>query len=332
MKKEKRIMILVLCVCMLALFSACGGDNPTTTAEDTITIGVIQYMEHTSLDLAREGFIAALADSGYTEGVNVEYDIQNAQADTSNLSTISQRFKNNNVNMILAIATPSAQAVLNETDTIPVLGTAITDYEAANLVDSNETPGGNITGTSDMNPIAEQIDLLMEICPDVKTVGIVYSSNEDNSILQADIAKGVCEGLGLEVIEGTVTTSNDVQQVTASVASKVDALYIPTDNVYAASMPVVEEICVEYNIPSITGAFEMVSDGGFATLGISYYDLGYQTGEMAVKILKGEAEPADMPIEFANQFEYIFNGDLAGTLGIEIPGKYADYVVYPSQS
>lgn len=347
MSKIKRLFALLICACMLLMATACGSDDTGSTnsnstdsaasetpaeASDTdtdevLTIGIIQYMEHTSLDQAREGFIQALADNGFVEGDNVEFDYQNAQSDSSNLSTISQRFVNNNSDLILAIATPAAQSVLSETDSIPVVGTAITDYEEANLVDSDENPGGNMTGTNDMNPIKDQLELLIELCPDVKTVGIVYSSNEDNSILQAQLAVQACEELGLETQEATVTTTNDVQQVTNSIASKVDALYIPTDNVYAASMPVVESVCTEYKIPCITGAAEMVTDGGFATLGISYFNLGYQTGEMAVKILNGEAEPATMPIESSNEFEYIINGYMAEVLGIEIPEKYAEYVV-----
>lgn len=331
MKSIKRIVALVLCLGMITAFVACGDDNGGASGE-SVTIGIIQYVEHSSLDLAREGFIEALADNGYKEGDSVTFDYQNAQADTSNLSTISQRFVSDKVDMVLAIATPAAQAILGKTETIPILGTAITDYEAANLIDSNNNPGGNMTGTSDMNPVSEQINLLMELCPDVETVGIVYSSNEDNSILQAQMASDACEALGLSVEEGTVTTSNDVQQVTASIASKVDAIYIPTDNVYSTSMPVVQEVCVDAGIPCVTGSVEMVTGGGFATLGISYHDLGYQTGEMAAKILKGEAEIAETPIEFSSEFEYIINGDLAEDLGITIPDKYADYVVHPSQS
>lgn len=313
------------------------GSEETTEAPDadepgddtSYSIGIIQLVEHDALDLSREGFIDALADNGYIEGENVEYDYQNAQNDTSNLSTISQRFVNNNVDLVLAIATGAAQAIASETSEIPILGTSITDYESAKLVDSNEAPGGNVTGTSDMNPIQEQIELLMELAPETETIGIVYSSNEDNSVLQAGIAKEAAESLGLTVEEGTVTSTNEVQQVTTSVASKVDAMYIPTDNTYAASMAIVNEIAAEYGIPVICGEENMTLEGGLATLGVNYYDLGYQTGLMAVKVLKGEAEPAAMPVEYATGYAYTINADTVEALGITIPEKYAEYVVSP---
>jgi len=352
MKLWTKILTLLMTLSLLLMtLAACNGDSDkdtgdtseapsadaTTPAEESeapdepssngeaYTIGIIQYVEHAALDAAREGFVDALKDNGYSE--NVTFDIQNAQADTSNLATISQRFVNNKADLVLAIATPAAQSVAGVTADIPILGTAITDYEVAKLVDSNDAPGANVTGTSDMNPIAEQIALLMELVPDAETIGIVYASNEDNSVLQAAIAKEAAEALGLKVIESTVTSSNDVQQVTDSVASKVDALYIPTDNIYASSMPIVREVCAQYGVPTICGESGMVESGGFATMGISYYDLGYQTGLMAVQILNGEAEPSTMPIQFAQNFEFSINGEVAEELGIQIPDKYADAVL-----
>lgn len=364
MKKLSKIIALLVAVSLLAAVTGCSGtaaqettgvtaaseasaaqpEAPTTEepgtqetpsepeSKATLTIGIIQYVEHVALDNARIGFIDALADNGYINGDNITLDIQNAQADSANLSTISQRFVNNKVDMVLAIATPAAQSIASETTDIPILGTAITDYVDARLVQSNEAPGGNITGTSDMNPIAEQIDLLMQLAPDAKTVGIVYSSSEDNSVLQAAIAKEACEALGLEVVEGTVTSSNDVQQVTTSVASKVDAIYIPTDNIYAASMPIVAEVCVAAGVPTICGEAGMAMSGGLATLGINYYDLGYQTGLMAVKVLNGEAETATMPVEFAQGFEYTINGEVAAEMNFEIPADLVQYVYYPDDT
>lgn len=340
MKKSRTLALLLLLAMILAL-AGCSGTasaTPTPTATETpteapeyIQIGIVQYVEHAALDAAREGFVAALADNGYVDGENIKLDVQNAQADQSNLKTISQRFVNNGEDLILAIATPAAQAVASETTTIPILGTAITDYTAAKLVDSDEAPGGNVTGTTDMNPIKEQIDLLMELVPDAKTVGILYNSSEDNSVLQAELAKAACEDLGLDVVEGTVTSSNEVQQVTQSVAGKVDAIYIPTDNTFASAMPTVSQVTTEAKVPTICGESNMVLSGGLATLGIDYYNLGYQTGEMAVKVLKGEATPATMPVESQTDYAFTINGDVADAIGLTIPSDLADAVVYPSK-
>lgn len=352
MKKVPKIFVFVLAAVMIFALAGCStpaaqetesqeasSAAPSETAAETaaetseahFSIGIIQYVEHPALDAARDGFIAALADNGFADGENITLDVQNAQADQSNLKTISQRFVNNKEDLILAIATPAAQAIASETTEIPILGTAITDYEVAKLVTSNEAPGGNISGTTDMNPVKEQIDLMVKLVPDVKNVGLLYTSSEDNSVLQAGLVKAACEALGLNVVEATVTSSNDVQQVAQSLAGKVDAIYIPTDNVLASSMPIVSDISVENKIPVICGEENMVLSGGLATLGINYYNLGYQTGEMAVKVLKGEAQPATMPIESQTDFTYKINGDVADAIGIAIPSDLAEFVVYPSQ-
>ena len=247
-----------------------------------------QLVEHVALDSAREGFINALKDNGYVDGQNVTIDIQNAQGDQSNLSTISDRFVSNKVDLILGIATPAVQAIAGKTTEIPILGTAVTDYVVAKLVDSNEAPGGNVSGTTDMNPVKEQIDLLVKLVPDAKTVGVLYNSSEDNSILQAKMAKEAIEALGLSYVEVTVTNTNEVQQATQSIVERCDAIYIPTDNTFASSMPVVHGVTSQSKTPVICGESGMVRSGGLATLGISYYDLGYQTGLMAIRILKGK--------------------------------------------
>ncbi len=324
MKKTVTFVITtVLAIAIVLTMAGCAGKS----SSDVKKIGIIQYVEHVALDSAREGFIDALEDNGYIDGENIEIDVQNAQADQSNLSTISDRFVANKVDLVLAIATPAAQSIAGKTKDIPILGTAITDYEAAKLVESNEAPGGNVTGTTDMNPIKEQIDLLVKLVPDAKTVGVIYTSSEDNSIVQAAIAKEAIEALGLNYTEVTVTSSNDVQQAIQSLVEKCDAIYLPTDNVLASSMPIISGITIESKTPVICGEAGMVSGGGLATLGIDYYDLGYKTGLMAIKILKGEAEPATMPIESADKFEFAINGTVARAIGIEIPEDLAEYVV-----
>ncbi|MGI5908193.1 MAG: ABC transporter substrate binding protein [Christensenellales bacterium] len=335
MKKLPKVLALLLAVSMVFVLASCkpAEDGATTAPEDAkLKIGIVQYVEHPALDAAREGFVEALAENGYVDGENITIDVQNAQADQSNLKSIAQRFVNDKVDLILAIATPAAQAMVSETTEIPILGTAITDYEVAKLVDSNEAPGGNVSGTTDMNPVKEQIDLLKKLVPDVENVGLLYTSSEDNSVMQAGMVKDACEKLGLTVKEATVTSSNDVQQVTQSLVGKVDAIYIPTDNVCASAMPVISQITTEAKIPVICGEANMVLGGGLATLGINYSKLGYQTGEMAVKVLKGEAETASMPIESQTDYDFTINGDVAKDIGMTVPDDLADAVVYPSQA
>jgi len=326
-KFGKNMMILVMVGALAVMGTGCGGAKEATPTEKIPSIGIIQYVEHSALDAAREGFVAALVDNGYIDGKTVTIDVQNAQADQSNLATISDRFVSNNVDLILAIATPATQAIAGKTTEIPILGTAVTDYEVARLVDSNEVPGGNVSGTTDMNPISEQIDLLVKLVPTAKTVGVLYTSSEDNSVLQAAIAKKAIEKAGLKYVEVTVTNSNDVQQATQSIVGQCDAIYIPTDNVFASAMPVVHGVTAESKTPVICGESGMVLNGGLATLGINYRDLGYQTGLMAVKILKGEAEIATMPIESATKFDFAINGTVAKEIGLEIPTDLQQYVI-----
>lgn len=324
MKKTVPIILLLVTIFVMAMV---GCATNQTAENEKKTIGIIQYVEHNALDAAREGFIKALSDNGYVDGENIILDIQNAQADQSNLATISDRFVSNKVDLVLAIATPAAQSIAGKTKEIPILGTAITDYVAAKLVNSNEAPGGNVSGTTDMNPIKEQIDLLVKLVPDAKTVGVLYTSSEENSRVQAKIAKEAIEALGLTYTEVTVTNSNDVQQATQSIVDKCDAIYLPTDNIIASSMPVIYGITSQSKTPVICGESGMVENGGLATLGINYYDLGYKTGLMAIKILKGEALPATMPIESADKFDFAINGTVAKEIGIEIPDDLAEYVI-----
>lgn len=327
-KYGKPVMMLALSA-LLALGTGCAGSQQTdsqSSEEKVFNIGIVQYMDHVALDSAREGFVDALADNGYTDGKNIMIDLQNAQGDQSNLSTISDRFVSNNADLVLAIATPATQSIAGKTADIPILGTAVTDYVAARLVDSNDAPGGNVTGTTDMNPIKEQIDLLVKLVPDAKTVGVLYTSSEDNSILQASLAKEAIEKLGLKYVEATVTNSNDVQQAAQSIVGQCDAIYIPTDNVFASAMPVVHGVTSVSKTPVVCGESGMVDSGGLATLGINYYDLGYQTGLMGVKILKGEAEPATMAIESATKFDFAINGTVAEEIGLTIPDDLKQYV------
>lgn len=329
MKISKKLLALVLSTAIMIVAVGCAKGNETNQTNDKkkLSIGIIQYMDHSALDASREGFVTALKDNGYIDGENITIDLQNAQGDQSNLSTISDRFVSNNMDLVLAIATPAAQSIAGKTTEIPILATAVTDFESAKLVDTAAAPGGNVSGTTDMNPITEQIDLLVKLAPDAKTVGVLYTSSEDNSILQAALAKEAIEKLGLTYVEATVTNSNDVQQATQSIVDQCDAIYIPTDNVFASAMPVVYGVTSQSKTPVICGESGMVSTGGLATLGINYYDLGYQTGLMGVKILKGESKPATMPIESATGFDFAINGTVAEEIGLEIPADLTEYII-----
>ncbi len=297
-----------------------------TAPQDSYAIGIIQYVEHSALDSAREGFVAALAENGYVNGENITIDEQNAQADQSNLATISDRFVSANLDLVLAIATPAAQTMAGKTTEIPILATAVTDFEVAKLVESSAAPGGNVSGTTDMNPIKEQIELLTKLAPEAKTIGCIYNGGEDNSVLQAQLAKQEVEALGLTYTEITVTSTNDVQQATQTLVNSCDAIYIPTDNTLASSMPVVYGVTVESKTPVICGESGMVESGGLATLGINYYNLGYQTGMMALRILTEGADISTMPVESLTNFDYTINGETAEAIGITIPEDLQQYV------
>ncbi len=307
-------------------------EETTATEETTVTeeaqtetdassdkvykIGVIQYVQHDALDAANEGFFAALDDAG----IKYEADQQNASGDQTACQTISEKLVNDQDDLILAIATPAAQAVVGVTDEIPVLVTAVTDPAESGLVASNDAPGGNVSGTSDLTPVNEQIELLTKLIPDAKKVGILYCSAESNSKIQGEMAVAACEAAGLEAEIYTVASSNEIQQVVESMVGKVDCIYAPTDNVIAAGMATVGMVATENNLPVICGESGMVSEGGLATYGIDYYQLGYMTGEMAVEILVNGKNPADMPIGYlsAEQCEFTGNEENAAALGIDL--------------
>ncbi|MCI5898987.1 MAG: ABC transporter substrate-binding protein [Hominisplanchenecus sp.] len=295
-----------------------------SASDDTYKIGVIQYVQHDALDASNEGFFAALDDLG----ISYEADQQNAAGEASSCQTIAETLVNNGNDLIFAIATPAAQSVAGVTTEIPIVLTAVTDPAESGLVESNDAPGGNVTGTSDLTPVTEQIDLLKELIPEAKTVGILYCSAESNSVLQAEMAKEACEEAGLASEDYTVSSSNEIQTVVESMIGKVDAIYAPTDNMIAAGMATVAMVANENKIPVICGEEGMVKEGGFATYGINYYELGYKAGEMAAQILTEGADPAEMPIGYlaAEECSLMINGDTAETLGIDV-SSYGDAVI-----
>lgn len=334
MKKMKKLVAGVTLGAMMVL-AGCGGgggasSDGSAAAEaeankDAKQVGVIQLASHVALDRANEGFQDGLEEAGFTIGKDVVIDFQNAQGDQSNLDTITKQFASDKKDLVCAIATPAAVQMASASSDIPIVGTAITDYEAAKLVDSNEKPGRNVTGTSDMNPIADQVALMKELMPDVTTVGIMYSSAEENSRIQAEMFKEECAKLNIEVKEMTISNVNEIQQAADSLLGEdIQAVYVPTDNLLAAAMSNLTSVTTEKGIPVFTGEVGMLSGGGFATVSVDYYELGKQTGAMAAKILKGEAEPATMPVEMPAKTETAINKVAADALGITVPDKYAD--------
>ena len=298
----------------------CGGDKKEAPKKaEKVNVGIVQLVEHAALDAANKGFVEGLASKGYKEGQNITYDRQNAQADQSNLQNIAHRFVNNKVNLICAIATPAAQTVANVTSDIPIVATAVTDYKTAKLVKDNAKPGTNVTGTTDMNPVEQQLDLLLKIVPNAKSVGTIYCSSEVNSQLQVDILKKAATAKGVTIKEATVSNVNDIQQAARSFVGKVQAIYVPTDNVLASAMPTLVSVTEEAKLPVICGEGGMVKAGGLATLGVDYYKLGFQAGEMAADILSGKSKPADMAIQAQKEFKAMVNLKEAEKIGLKVP-------------
>ena len=287
-------------------------------------IGALQLLQHPALDAAYKGFVDQLKADGFVEGQNLTIDFQNAQGDQSNCDTIANKFKNEALDLILTIATPAAQSVANVITNTPILFTAITDPVSAKLIKDIKNPGTNCTGTSDMNPIADQLKMLQQVCPNVKNVGIIYTSSEQNSVVQADIAKTEGAKLGLTMTDYTITSSNDITAVMNSMVGKVDAIYAPTDNTIASAMANVALVAEPNKIPVMCAEAGMVASGGTMTLGIDYYKLGQQTGDMAAKVLKGEAQPQTMPVEYQTSFAYTVNVKNAQTIGLTIPKDILD--------
>ncbi|KLI61443.1 ABC transporter substrate-binding protein [Brachyspira hyodysenteriae] len=309
------IVILFIASCS----SKKDNENISLLNSEVKKIGILQLVEHYALDQANKGFVDGLKEAGYEDGKNVIIDYQNAQGEQANCVTISQKFINDKVDLILAIATPAAQAVANLTKDIPILITAVTDPADSKLVADNKMPGGNVTGTSDLTPVKEQMELLKKLIPNAKNVGFLYSSSEQNSKFQIDIAKAKANELGLSYVDATVTTPNDLQQVVQSLVGKVDVIYVPTDNMVSAGIANVIGVTGPANIPVICGEAAMLNAGGLATYGIDYYELGKLTATQAVKILKGESNPADMPIEYMQNPVLEINTNAANKLGVTIP-------------
>ena len=316
----KYIYSLLIAMSILIVSCSSGNTGNTSNSEnDLLKIGILQLIEHDALDASYRGFVDGLKEAGYEDGKNITIDYQNAQGEQANCVTIGQKFVNDKSDLILAIATPAAQAVANMTKDIPILVTAVTDPAAAKLVADNKAPGGNVSGTSDLTPVEAQIGLLNEITPNLKTVGLLYCSSEQNSVFQIDIAKKKLDSMGIKYIDATVTSANEIQQVVQSLIGKVEAIYTPTDNMIAAGMATVALVAEPAKIPVVCGEGGMTMLGGTATYAISYYELGKLTAAQAVIILKGVKKPAEMPIETLKTFDLVVNTNMVNSIGIKIP-------------
>lgn len=304
-----------------AALTGCGEDKK---AEAPKTIGIVQLVEHDALDAANRGITDALKE----RGVTMEIDRQNAQADQSNLRNIAQRFVSHNYPLIFAIATPAAQTVANATSTTPIVATAVTDFAVAKLVKDNNKPGTNVTGSSDMNPIAAQTELLLKLVPNAKTVGTVYNSSEINSQLQIDILRKELEKHGVALAEATISSVNDIQQAAQSLVGKVDVMYVPTDNVVASSMPTLYRVTQAAKLAVVAGEAGMVRSGATATVAVDYYNLGKIAGNMGADILEGKAKPQDMPIRYQTEFKVVLNELVVKELGLPVPEDVAKNVTW----
>lgn len=323
--KKTKALTASLVLGLVAALAGCGSSGEKKAAAPeagkSYKVGIVQLVEHSALDAANKGFVEGLAKKGIREGANVAFDRQNAQADQSNLQNIAQRFVNNKVDLICAIATPAAQTVANATKDIPIVATAVTDYKAAKLVQDAARPGTNVTGTTDMNPIKEQVEVLLKVVPQAKNVGVIYCSSEVNSQLQVEILKKEAAVKGLSVKEATVSTVNDIQQAAHSLVGKVDVIYVPTDNILASAMPTLCKVTDEARLAVICAEPGEVKGGGLITLGIDYFLLGQEAGEMAADILTGKAKPQEMAIRSQKQFKAVVNAKKAEQLGIKIPDE-----------
>jgi putative ABC transport system substrate-binding protein len=315
---KKILAVVCSSLITIGLIGCSNSTNKTSNEpeQSKITkIGITQIVEHPALDSAREGFIAALKDNGYEEGKNIEFDLQNAQGDMPTAQTIAKKFVDDKVDMIFAISTPSAQAVYNATKEIPILITAVTDPVAAELVASLEESGNNVTGTSDATPVEKQLQFVKEQLPDVKTIGIMYNTSESNSEIQVQMAEEVAKNLGLEIIVQGITSVNDIPQTLESMIDKIDAIYIPTDNMVVSSMPIVSKICFDNNKPIIGSEISQVESGAIVAVGIDYYQLGYETGLKAVKVIEGTSTK-DIPVSFQEETSIGINTDALKKLNI----------------
>ncbi|MDD6160831.1 MAG: ABC transporter substrate-binding protein [Oscillospiraceae bacterium] len=317
MKRTKRIAALAMALVLAASLMACGSKK-----KDTFTVGVCQLVPHVALDAATQGFTDALKEAF---GDKVTVDVQNAASDPATCASIVNGFVSSGVDLIMANATPALQAAAAATNTIPVLGTSVTEYGVAlSIKDFNGLVGTNVSGTSDLAPLDQQAAMIKQWCPDAEVVGLVYCSAEANSQYQVDEVQKYLEGMGLTCTQYPFADSNDMASVVTDAAKSSDVLYVPTDNTVASNTGIVDNICRPLGVPVFAGEEGICAGCGVATLSISYYDLGVATGKMAAKILKGEAKVSEMPVEYAPEFTKKYNKAICDELGITVPAGYVE--------
>lgn len=321
MKNLKRILSVFAALIMMFSLSACGSVSSSSSSPKTASvkrIGIVQIVQHPSLDTIRESIIKELEAKGFKDGQNIKIDYENAQGDPNNLKSIAQKFVADKNDLIIAIATPSAQAVAAETKDIPVVFAAATDPVGSGLVGNMNKPGGNVTGTSDAVSAAKIMELAKRITPNVKTVGALYNSGETNSVSVINGLKAYAKQNNLTVVDSTVTNTSEVQQAVTSLIGRVDAVFIPIDNTIASAMPVVAQTAIKAKLPVYVGADSMVKDGGLATYGINYQVLGKETGDMAVEILNGK-KAGDIPVKTMSDMNIYVNQATADAIGVKLP-------------
>ncbi len=315
----KKILALCLTLAMMFTLAACGGEE-APAADGTYKVGICQLVQHPALDAATEGFMAALTEE---LGDKVSFDNQNASNDIPMCSTIVNQFLADGVDLIMANATPALQAASAATTEVPILGTSVTEYGVALDIDGfTGTVGGNISGTSDLAPLDQQAAMLQEWFPEAETVGLLYCSAEANSQYQVDVVKAELEELGYTCEFFSFSDSNDLAAVVETAITTSDVIYVPTDNTVASNTGIIDNICRPAGVPVIAGEEGICGGCGVATLSISYYDLGVATGKMAARILTGEADIAEMPIEYAPQFTKKYNAEICADLGLTAPDGY----------
>ncbi|MBB4191256.1 putative ABC transport system substrate-binding protein [Rhizobium aethiopicum] len=285
---------------------------------DNVTVAVTAIVEHPALDAARKGVLDVLTAAGYKEGENLKFVFESAQGNPATAAQIARQFAGDEPNVIVPISTPSAQAVVSATRDIPVVFTAVSDPLGAQLVKNMDKPGGNVTGLSDMSPVAEHLALIKEIVPKVKTIGYLYNSGEANSVSLLAVLKAEAEKAGLTVVESAATKSAEVQGAARALVGRADAIYIPTDNTIISALEGVVAVAEESKLPLFTADTDSVSRGSIAALGFNYYDVGKQTGEIVVRVLKGE-NPGDIAVKTAAGSDLVVNKAAAAKMGVTLP-------------
>ncbi|MBM7313928.1 ABC transporter substrate-binding protein [Streptococcus suis] len=312
------VTALVVLVIGAFFFNKQEETTSSTDQTQTVKVGVLQYVTHDSLDEIYKGIVAGLKEAGYDDTSNLTIDFMNAEGDQSQVQTMSKKLVDNGNQLLIGIATPAAQGLANATTELPIIMGAVTDPVGANLVIDLNKPGGNITGVSDQTPVADEIELIKAITPDAKTIGVLYSSNEDNSKSQVAEFKTAAEAAGYTVIEYAVPSSNEIASTVEVATSKVDVLFTPVDNTIASAFSTVVSVANKTKTPVYTSVEDMVEGGGIASVTLSQYDLGVATGKMAAKILDG-ADPATTPVEIFNEGSVVVNKTIADELGLTIP-------------